>query len=62
MTERVRVAVRVRPLNAREASEQRSAVRCASDRELELSCPSAGGVQAVKTWTFDVCAHAGLAE
>lgn len=63
MTERVRVAVRVRPLNGREREAgTRNVVRCVSPKELEITCPSAGGVSAVKKWSFDVCADGGQAD
>ena len=42
-TERVRVAVRVRPLVAHEAGQEPS-VRCVDRGALEVTAPSAGGV------------------
>lgn len=51
----VRVAIRVRPLNATEAGPV--AVTCADPRTIELRCPSAGGVSQIKRFSFELCAH-----
>ena len=59
-SQRVRVAVRVRPLNDREAGS--AVVRCLDPGSLELMCPSAGGVRAAKTFNFDLCAHEGMGQ
>ena len=56
MDGRVRVAVRVRPL----IEDDVGAVACLDPRTLEVRCPSAGGVEQVKTFSFDVCAHDGF--
>ena len=53
-TERVRVAVRVRPLVAHEAGQEPS-VRCVDRGALEVTAPSAGGVNTIKKYDFDLC-------
>ncbi len=53
-TERVRVAVRVRPLVAHEAGQEPS-VRCVDRGALEVTTPSAGGVNTIKKYDFDLC-------
>jgi hypothetical protein len=53
-TERVRVAVRIRPLVAHEANQQPS-VRCIDRGALEITTPSAGGVNSIKKYEFDLC-------
>ena len=53
-TERVRVAVRIRPLVAHEANQVPS-VRCIDRGALEITTPSAGGVSTIKKFDFDLC-------
>jgi hypothetical protein len=53
-TERVRVAVRVRPLVAHEAGQEPK-VRCVDRGALEITTPSAGGVNTIKKYDFDLC-------
>ena len=53
-TERVRVAVRIRPLVAHEA-DQVPSVRCIDRGALEITTPSAGGVNTIKKYDFDLC-------
>ena len=53
-TERVRVAVRIRPLVAHEANQQPS-VRCIDRGALEITTPALGGVNTIKKYDFDLC-------
>lgn len=55
---RVRVAVRVRPLNEKEQGP--AVVTCSDPTTIELLCPSAGGVNQVKSYAFDQCADEGF--
>lgn len=55
MAVRVRVAVRVRPLNHNE--EGPPLVTCPDSATIEVQCPSAGCVRQLKSYSFDMCAH-----